>query len=261
MVDLGLPLDFLRISFPNYTTCHLAMPKFAGLRSLTLLLAVRANTRRQVKNTNGGPRAAKDHVFKDRKMGQALLAVCPDLEEAQGLQYLEGEHIGSWGYLASQWSAQDCFRPSPSVYWVNVNPQAKQFQYTDLRPLAAQFQYMYHRPLPARFQYMRPLPAQFPYMDERQQLLSILILSDKFHYGTHSLVAPELLKTTFPRARTWLLAVDEDMKEEFKAQMIKKIEDLCKTKIDFEEVGKVEVLHNAEPIDYRFLFPSASDSL
>ena len=243
-----VPLDFLHISLPNYTTCHLAMPKFAGLRSLTLLLAVRANTRREVKNTKGGPRAAKDHVFKDRKMGQALLEVCPTLEKAQQLHYLESAHMAYFDYLASQWSAQDCFRPSPSVYWVNVNPTAKQSQYTDLHPLAVQFQYMYQRPPPARFQYMSPPPAQFPYMDGGQQLVSILILSEKFQWWAHSLEPPAkgLLGTTFPRARTWLLAVDEDMKEEFKAQVIKKIEDLCKTKIDFEEVAKVEVRHKQE---------------
>jgi len=220
MVDLGLPLDFLYISLPNCTTGHLAMPKFAGLRSLTLLLAVRANTRRQVKNVNGGPRAAKDHVFKDRKMGDALLAVCPNLEDAQGLHYLDDIHRRQFGdYTASLWSAQDQFRASPSVYCVKG----------------------------------RPLATQFQYLDHRQQLLSILILSDEFHYQTHSLAPPEpeLHRTTFPRARTWLLAVDEDMKENFKEEMIQKIRELCKTEIDLEEVGKVEVLQCGELIHPR----------
>jgi len=191
-----------------------------GLRSLTLLLAVRANTRRQVKNVNGGPRAAKDHVFKDRKMGDALLAVCPNLEDAQGLHYLDDIHRRQFGdYTASLWSAQDQFRASPSVYCVKG----------------------------------RPLATQFQYLDHRQQLLSILILSDEFHYQTHSLAPPEpeLHRTTFPRARTWLLAVDEDMKENFKEEMIQKIRELCKTEIDLEEVGKVEVLQCGELIHPR----------
>eukprot|EP00438_Fugacium_kawagutii_P014697 Skav232118 [mRNA] locus=scaffold2353:155971:156603:+ [translate_table: standard] len=194
--------------------------------TLRLLLAVRENTADPNKKPTGGPRACRNHVFKDRKMGDALFAMNPHLPSQQNLfADLSGYDL-SWLHLCISQSYQSVMAPLPNGPSVYKLPSGQ--------PVCLQYQY---------WGYAKP--GQVP------SLLTVVILSPTFNFQHHRLgtIDPTLFKTTFPHAQTWLLAVDDSMTD-FQARVKAEIQSRCNLKegkgVEFEEVGTVDVLPGCE---------------